>query len=87
MTDMKANSLRSSVQDARLASPAPENGVATPGHSDRKMQYNFGRMENQKMVPGTPNAFGSRIASPRYGVEAASNEGGSKPRTALTSQG
>ena len=30
MTDMKANSLRSSFQDARLTSPAPDNGVATP---------------------------------------------------------
>lgn len=30
MTDMKANSLRNSVQDARFTSPAPENGIATP---------------------------------------------------------
>ncbi len=46
MTDMKANSLRSSVQDARLTSPAAENGIATPNQSGRKMKYNFGKLEN-----------------------------------------
>jgi Ni,Fe-hydrogenase I large subunit len=82
MTDMKANGLRSSVQDARLASPAPENGGTTPNQSGRKMQYNFGKLENVNLRSSTASNYASQVASPRY--DGANNDVGSKPRTAMT---
>ena len=89
MTDMKVNGLRSSVQEARLASPsAVENrGSATPSQTGRRTQQNFARPDNKEPRSSTASAFGSIVGSPRQFLDATNNDTGSKPRTAMTSQG
>jgi hypothetical protein len=88
ITDMKANSMRVSAQDARLASPggpAVERSSATPNESGRRMRYNnIDKLENNM------SGIASGVASPRYGTAAPQNNNdaaSNKPRTALLSQG